>query len=95
MLKITLTHEQLCSYTFAYSTELRYTPLLILHKIIKKSKKIQFKFFENKSKRIYQNQKEFIMRKIFVPEISVWRQMKENYQIYFPYQFHWRPQPLD
>ena len=30
-------------------------------------------------------------RKIFVVEHSAWRQMKENYQIYLPYQFHWRP----
>ena len=27
------------------------------------------------------------MQKIFVEH---WRQMKENYQIYLPYQFHWR-----
>ena len=25
-------------------------------------------------------------------EHSAWRQMKENYQIYLPYQFYWRPQ---
>ena len=31
------------------------------------------------------------MRKIFAVEHSAWRQMKENYQIYLPYQFHWRP----
>ena len=30
------------------------------------------------------------MQKIFVIESSIWRQMKENYQIYLPYQFHWR-----
>ena len=33
-------------------------------------------------------------RKIFVIEHSAWRQMKENYQIYLPYQFHWRPQSV-
>ena len=27
---------------------------------------------------------------MFVVEHSAWRQMKENYQIYLPYQFHWR-----
>ena len=32
------------------------------------------------------------MRKIFIVEHSAWRQMKENYQIYLSYQFHWRPQ---
>ena len=32
------------------------------------------------------------MQKIFIVEHSAWRQMKENYQIYLPYQFHWRPQ---
>ena len=26
---------------------------------------------------------------MFVPETSAWRQKKENYQIYLPYQFHW------
>ena len=31
-------------------------------------------------------------RKVFVVEHSAWRQMKENYPIYLPYQFHWRPQ---
>ena len=34
------------------------------------------------------------MRKIFVVEHSAWRQMKENYQIYLPYQFHRRPKSL-
>ena len=34
------------------------------------------------------------MRKIFVVEHSAWCQMKENYQIYLPYQFHWRPQSV-
>ena len=37
----------------------------------------------------------FITRKIFVVEHSAWRQMKENYQIYLPYQFHWRAQSVD
>ena len=32
---------------------------------------------------------------MFIVENSAWRQMKENYQIYLPYQFHWRPQSLD
>ena len=31
------------------------------------------------------------MRKIFAVEHFAWRQMKENYQIYVPSQFHWRP----
>ena len=31
------------------------------------------------------------MQKIFVVEHSAWRQIKENYQIYLSYQFHWRP----
>ena len=30
------------------------------------------------------------MRKIFVIEHSAWCQMKENYWIFLPYQFHWR-----
>ena len=32
------------------------------------------------------------MQKILVPETFAWCQMKENYKIYLPYQFHWRPQ---
>ena len=32
------------------------------------------------------------MQKIFVVEHSAWRQIKENYPINLPYQFHWRPQ---
>ena len=35
------------------------------------------------------------MRKIFVIESSTWRQMKENNQIYLPYQFRLRVQSLD
>ena len=34
------------------------------------------------------------MRKVFALEHSAWRQMKENYRIYFPYQFHWRPHSI-
>ena len=34
----------------------------------------------------------FITKKIFIFENSVWRQMKENYQIYILYQFYWKPQ---
>ena len=35
-----------------------------------------------------------ITRKIFVVENSAWRQMKENYQIYLPYQFCLRAHSL-
>ena len=35
------------------------------------------------------------MRKIFVVEHSAWRQMKENYQIHLPCQFHLRGQLVD
>ena len=38
------------------------------------------------------NLKKFIMRKVFALEHSAWRQMKENYQIYLPYQFRPRVQ---
>ena len=34
------------------------------------------------------------MQKTFVPETSAWRQMKENYQIYLPYQFRLRDQSV-
>ena len=54
----------------------------------KKSKK-KIKVFCKK------NLQKFITRKIFVVEHSAWRQMKENYQIYLPYQFHWRPHSVD
>ena len=32
----------------------------------------------------------FITKKMFVVEHSAWRQIKENYQIYLPYQFPMR-----
>ena len=51
----------------------------------KKSKKIQFECFVNKSLKIH-NAKNICRR--------AWRQMKENYQIYLPYQFHSRPHLL-
>ena len=52
-----------------------------------KLKKIPFRFFVKKSLKNHNKSKQ-----IFVAECSAWRQMKENYQIYLPYQFHWRPQ---
>ena len=39
---------------------------------------------------LQKNLLKIITRKISVVEHSAWRQMKENYQIYLPYQFHWR-----
>ena len=54
----------------------------------RKLKKIQFEFFVNKSSKIHN-------AKIFAVEHSAWRHMKENYQIYLPYQFCPRMQSVD
>ena len=70
-------HVYYCMHAFACSNKHQSTFLLILH---------------TKSSKIGKNIEKFITRKIFVIEHSAWRQMKENYQIYLPYQFHRRPQ---
>ena len=57
-----------------------------------KSLKMKKKFNKNFS---LKNLKEFITHEIFVIEHSAWCQMKENYQIYLLYQFHWNPQSVD
>ena len=65
---------------FACSNKLKYTPLLILLKIIKNKKKFNLNFLLISLWKI-------ITQKIFVVEHSAWHKMKENYQIYLPYQF--------
>ena len=54
-------------------------------KLKKLKKKIKMNF-------LFINFLKIITWKIFVSEHSAWRQMKENYQNYLPFRFHWKPQ---